>query len=259
MAGCLERGERGVLATVVRATGSTPQVPGAKLFLSREGLVGTVGGGRIEEVVIETMRETLGDGRPRWVEKHLAHDLGMCCGGSMGVFVEPIEGRAPLLLFGAGHVAMPTAHFANRLGFEVTVVDPREDLNTKERFPDCKRVLLEPAEAVERGELPFGPQASIVISTHDHALDEEALRACLGKERRYLGMIGSKRKAIRVLDRVRARVPDAKLDEVHTPIGLDLGAVTPEEIALSICAELVLVRRGGKGGPMRLGSKDAPE
>src|SRR5687767_13217564 len=129
--------------------------------------VGTVGGGRIEQVVLEALAETLADGRCRTVKKHLGRDLGMCCGGEMEVFVEPIESRPQLILFGAGHVAQPTAAFASRVGFEVTVVDAREEQNTAERFPEMRRVALEPAEAVKSGGLPFGEDAYVVITTHD--------------------------------------------------------------------------------------------
>jgi xanthine dehydrogenase accessory factor len=256
----LDRGERGALATVTRVSGSAPQVPGAKMALTPDGSqVGTVGGGRIEQIVLEAMRHTMSDGQTRTIKKHLAQDLGMCCGGQMEIFVEPIESRPQLILFGAGHVAKPTAQFASDVGFEVTVVDPREEQNNEERFPGARHVLMEPDEAVRRGTLPFGPDTLIVVVTHDHRLDEEALRVCLPKPRRYLGMIGSKRKVIRVFERVQARSPEADLSDVRAPVGLDLGAHTPEEIALSIVSELVAVRRGGTGKPMQLDAELLPE
>ena len=255
----LRSGRRAALATVVRVGGSTPQVPGARLLLRADfATVGTVGGGRIEQVVLEALAETLRDGKTRIVKKHLGRDLGMCCGGEMEVFVEPIESRPVLILFGAGHVALPTAAIAARVGFAVTVVDAREEQNTEERFPGMQRVLMEPVEAVRSGELPFGEEAYVVIATHDHRLDEDALRACLGKQRRYLGMIGSKRKVIRIFQRILQRDPAARLDDVHSPVGLDLGAHTPDEIGLAIASELVQVRRGGSGGSMRLDEKLVP-
>ena len=248
----LDRGERGALATVIAVSGSTPQVPGAKLVATCDGgLVGTVGGGRIEQVVIEALRQTIDDGKTRRVRKHLGRDLGMCCGGSMEVFVEPIEARPTLLLFGAGHVAQPTASFAHALGFEVTVVDARPEQNDEARFPDARRVLMEPREAVAGQTLPFGPEAYVVVTTHDHRLDEEALRACLDQPRRYLGMIGSQRKVLRIFSRLRQRDPELDLSAVHAPIGLDLGAHTPNEIAVAIVAELVACRRGGRGGSLK--------
>lgn len=249
----LDRGEAAALATVIRTAGSTPQVVGARLLLAADGTsVGTVGGGRIESVVLDALRETLADGKPRRVARHLGRDLGMCCGGEMEVFVERIEGRPALVLFGAGHVAQPTAALAQRVGFEVTVVDDREELLTAERFPDAHRVLADPAEAIAAGLLRFGPTTYVVICTHDHRLDEEALAACLDRPRRYLGMIGSRRKVLQIARRIRQRRPDAPLEGVHAPIGLDLGAETPDEIAVSIVAELVAARHGASGGTMRV-------
>lgn len=248
-----DRGGTGALATVIRTAGSTPQVVGARLLLTSDGtMVGTVGGGRIEEVVIESMRETLRDGKPRRVSRHLARDLGMCCGGEMEMFVERIEGRPVLVLFGAGHVARPTAALAVRVGFDVTVVDDREELLTAERFPDAHRVLADPSEAVRAGLVRFGPTSYVMVCTHDHRLDQEALVACLDQPRAYLGMIGSRRKVLQIARRIRARRPDAPLDGIASPIGLDLGAETPDEIAVSIVAELIATRRGRKGGTMRL-------
>src|SRR5690606_16911715 len=161
----LDGGGRGALATVVRASGSTPQQVGARLLLRPDGTcVGTVGGGAIEHAVLEELRACAVDGRPRLVVKDLLRDLGMCCGGRMEVLVEPIEGSPRLVLFGAGHVAKPTAALARTLGFRVLVADDREDLNTEERFPGCERVLAEPEEAaIETSERDW-PRAK----THAH-------------------------------------------------------------------------------------------
>lgn len=249
----MDRGESAALATVIRTAGSTPQIVGARLLLQSDGTrIGTVGGGRIEEVVLEALRETLADGRARRVTRHLGRDLGMCCGGEMELFVERIEARPSLLLFGAGHVAKPTAALATRVGFEVTVVDDREELLTAERFPDCHLVLADPPEAIRARMVRFGPATYVVVCTHDHRLDEEALSACLDQPRAYLGMIGSKRKVLQIAKRVRQRKPDARLTGIAAPIGLDIGAETPDEIAVSIVAELIATRHGQRGGAMAL-------
>src|SRR5690606_41484812 len=127
-------------------------------------MVGTVGGGAIEHAIVDELRECVRDGKPRVVIKELMRDLGMCCGGRMEVLVEPIEGSPRLVLFGAGHVAKPTAALARTPGFRVLVADDREDLNTEERFPRCERVLAEPhAAAIETSERPW-PRAK----THAH-------------------------------------------------------------------------------------------
>ncbi len=239
----LDEGGRGALATVIRTTGSVPQVVGARLLLTSTGeRVGTVGGGAIEEDVLAELRACLVDGKPRVIRRDLGGDLGMCCGGRMEVFVEPIEGRPRLVIFGAGHVALPTASFARACGFDVWVVDDREELNTETRFPDCTRVLAEPTAAVAR----VAPRDDdwLFVVTHDHALDEEALDVFARLPHRYLGLIGSRRKIFRILHRLHVRGPLPPLDRVYAPVGLDLGAVTPEEIAISVTAELVALRHG---------------
>ncbi|MCB9611755.1 MAG: XdhC family protein [Sandaracinus sp.] len=239
----LRDGGRGALATVVRTSGSAPQVPGARLLLRDDGsFVGTVGGGAIEESVLAELRTCLVDGKPRTIRRDLGGDLGMCCGGRMEVFVELVESTPRLVIFGAGHVARPTASFARTCGFEVWVVDDREELNTEERFPGCTRVLDEPLAAVER----IAPRSDdwLFVVTHDHALDEEALDRYARLPHRYLGLIGSRRKVFRILHRLSVRGPLPPLDRVYAPVGLDLGAVSPEEIAISVLAELVALRHG---------------
>lgn len=250
----IDRGDRAALATVVGASGSTPQVPGAKLLLRQDGsVVGTVGGGRIEQVVIDTLKEVLGDGAPRRIRHHLLHDLGMCCGGEMELFCEVVEGRAPLVVFGAGHVGQALVRIAEAAGFAATVVDPREELNSAERFPGATRIVAEPADALARLALHEG--TFVVITTHDHSIDEDTLARCLPLPHRYLGMIGSRRKVVRVYQRLRHKGITASLAGVSAPVGLDLGALTPEEIAVSIVAEMIAVRRGGTGAHMTLGER----
>jgi xanthine dehydrogenase accessory factor len=241
----LSHGERGALATVVRAAGSTPQEPGARLLLYEDGrTLGTVGGGRIEQVVLEALELALrdADGRPRTVAWDLGRDLGMCCGGRMEVFIEPLDGSARLIVFGAGHVACATARVAQRIGFRLVIVDEREELNSEERFPDCNRLLTAPDEALR--ELEPRPTDWMLVMTHDHRLDEEALAEALAGPHRYIGMIGSRRKVLRIIERIEARRGPSSLERVFAPVGLDLGALGPEEIAVAIAAELVALRHG---------------
>ncbi|MEB2311985.1 MAG: XdhC/CoxI family protein [Sorangiineae bacterium] len=251
----LDAGRPAVLATVVATQGSAPQVVGARLLYRADGtIVGTVGGGRIEALVLERAAAVLGSRESELVKRHLVHELGMCCGGAMEILVEPIEERPRLVLMGAGHVAQATARLAAGVGFDVTVVDAREELNDEAHFAGAAHVLAEPAEAVRRGLIAFTPGTYVVIATHEHRLDEEALAACLDVPRRYLGMIGSRRKVLRIFQRILARRPEAPLDEVRAPIGLDLGGRTPEEIALAIAGELVSVRRGGTAAALARGA-----
>jgi len=239
----LASGQRAALATVIRVAGSTPQRPGARLLLLPDGrCLGTVGGGAIEQAVIEALRETLAGGEARVITRELGFDLGMCCGGRMEVFVEPIEPLPRLVLLGAGHVAQPTAALARRLGWQVCVVDEREELATPERFPDCQLVIQDPTGFLRRSQLTA--RDSLLIVTHDHHLDELALALASAQPVGYIGMIGSERKVFRLLQRSAARGAAVDLTRVFAPVGLDIGAIGPEEIAVSIVAELIALRRG---------------
>jgi xanthine dehydrogenase accessory factor len=239
----LARGDRAALATVVRASGSTPQQPGARLLRYEDGhTLGTVGGGRIEQVVIEALEQVLREGTARTLSWDLGRDLGMCCGGRMELFIEPLDGTARLILFGAGHVACATARLARNVGYRVVIVDEREELNTEERFPSCARVLLPSDDAL--AEIRPAANDWLLVMTHDHRLDEDALAGALAVPHRYIGMIGSRRKVLRILARIEARRGRQSLDRVFAPVGLDIGALGPEEIAVSIVAELIALRHG---------------
>lgn len=248
----LTQRRRGALATVVRSSGSTPQVEGARLLLREDGTtLGTVGGGAIEQVVLEALGRALANERPELLTRDLARDLGMCCGGRMEVFVEPLLPSPRLWLLGAGHVAKPTAALALTVGFDVQVVDEREELNTAERFPGCELCFDDPADVLARARLD--ERDWVVIVTHDHQLDERALASASGTRARYVGLVGSRRKVLRLVERVAAkRHGELRLDRLFAPIGLDIGAVTPEEIAVSIVGELIALRHGKAANHLRL-------
>lgn len=250
----LTSGQQGALATVVRVAGSTPQKPGARLLLLADGgFLGTVGGGAIEQCVVEALRKARSTGESELLVRELGHDLGMCCGGRMELFIEPI-GHAPrLVLCGAGHVARHTALLARGVGFQVSVVDEREELNTEQRFPGCQRELIDPGSHLRRS--PPGARDFVLITTHDHHLDETVLERALASSAHYIGLVGSQRKVFRLLERIVVRrspgFDHGALDRVYAPVGLDIGAVGPEEIALSVVAELVAVRRGTRSTHLR--------
>jgi xanthine dehydrogenase accessory factor len=246
----LASGQRGALATVVRTSGSTPQQPGARLLLRPDGsCVGTIGGGAIEYVVLDALRNTRESGKSQLLAHDLGYDLGMCCGGRMEVFIEPVEAAPRLFLFGAGHVAKSTAALARSVGFEVTVVDEREELNSGDRFPGCRLELRDPADVIRREN--FGERDWLLIATHDHQLDEETLDLALQQRPRYVGLMGSRRKVFRLLQRIAARRGGVPTDRLYGPVGLDIGAVSPEEIAVSIVSELVALRHGKEVAHLR--------
>jgi len=246
----LASGQRAALATVTRVSGSTPQRAGARLLLlPDDSTVGTVGGGAIEEEVLRALRDVRRTGEPQLLTRALGYDLGMCCGGRMDVFIEPIVGAPRLILFGAGHVAKPTAALARSIGFDVTVVDEREELTTAERFPNCQIEVTDPESYLRRAQLHSLDW--VIIMTHDHQLDERLLGLAFAQPARYIGMIGSKRKVYRLLSRCAETGVAVDMDRVFAPVGLDLGALGPEEIAVSIAAELVARRRGHPAQHMR--------
>lgn len=243
------------LATVIGRAGSAPQVVGAKLMLRDDGvLFGTVGGGAIEAQVLDACRQTIKDGGNRRIEAHLVRDLGMCCGGSMEVFVEYLQSQPRLFVIGGGHVAQALVPLAASAGFRVKVLDDRDELFDSPAFEGIE------TEACDVDELDavvpdLAEHDYILIVTRDHARDEKALAALMRRPHHYLGMIGSRRKVHTVLARIARReqqmgreLPD--LSRVRAPVGLALGGKTPPEIAISILAELIAVRHGGAGQPM---------
>jgi xanthine dehydrogenase accessory factor len=240
-----ERREPCVLVTVVSFKGSTPRKPGAKMLVSAQGaIVGTIGGGAVELSLTEEAQTILDEATPRLVERHLTNELGMCCGGGMTVLMEPQVYAPRLFLFGAGHVAMPLAKVATLAGFEVHVIDNRENLATAERFPSVRQLLVEePLDVIDSLGME-ADQTYVVIVTHDHALDEAIVAEVMKRSYRYLGVIGSDRKREMFKKRLSARgLDDAAIQTMRTPMGLDIGAETPEEIAVSITAEMIQLRR----------------
>jgi xanthine dehydrogenase accessory factor len=306
-------GERAALATVVATTGSVPRHAGAKMLVRADGsLVGTIGGGRIELDVIAEARDVAGGAPARLVERHLVHDLAMCCGGTMHVFIEPLDGarwkaleeagrrrrrRVPsalitqlgspggkdvvaddeclrtrearrdgdrfvepvfpperVVLFGGGHVAQATAPLCAAVGFEVVVCDEDESFASPERFPEALLLHSFDLRDVARDLAPFGPGDFAVVLTRDHALDQAVVEALLVRDDlTYLGLIGSRGKLGRFKKRILAKgiADEARFARLHSPVGLDIGAETPEEIAVSIVGQLILERaRSRKGGDM---------
>ena len=238
-------GRRFALLTVVESRGFTPQKPGRHMLVADSGeTAGTIGGGAIElECVTEAKALMRAGGSTRMVKKQLTTELGMCCGGEMVVHAEVLEALPRLFVFGAGHVARPLASLAAATGFGVTVVDARAEWLTAERFPAAARELRDP-EAAAR-EMTFDTSDSVVVTTHDHALDQRVVQELLRYPLRFTGVIGSFAKQRKFALRLRARgFDDGAIARMRTPVGLSIGAQTPEEIAVSIVAELVAVRRG---------------
>jgi xanthine dehydrogenase accessory factor len=171
------------------------------------------------------------------------HDTGLVCGGTLDIFIEPVLPPALLYVFGAGHVALSLYYAAKRAGFDVTVIDDRENYANRERFPEAKEVIAEDFDQAMSRVTP-GETSYIVIVTRGHRDDMRVLRWAVQTQARYIGMIGSKRKTITIFrELVKEGIAGNLFDRVHAPVGLDIGAITPEEIAVAITAELIAARR----------------
>jgi xanthine dehydrogenase accessory factor len=245
----LKRGDAVALVTVVRSNGSTPQRAGAKMLVFADGrTVGTIGGGCYENDAFWKAREAIGTGRSALLHYELNDDFaqenGLICGGQMDVHIDPLSPAPQLYIIGAGHVGWHVARAAGDAGFRIHVVDDREKFANRERFPDADEVIVDRiADWLHAASLPAS--AYVVIVTRGHQNDLDAMRALAARELAYVGLIGSRAKIVRINDALLAEgmAPEC-LERVHAPIGLDIGAITPAEIAISIVAELIAIRRG---------------
>ena len=237
-------GRRFALASVIESRGFTPRKPGAHMLVAEDGTTcGTIGGGAIEHQVLEEARALLQGGGASLVRQHLTQELGMCCGGEMAVFLEVLEPAPRLFLFGAGYIARPFAALAAGCGFDVTVVDGRADWALPERFADCRVVAQAPEDFLRT--LATTPADYAVVVTHDHSLDQRLVQELLRRPLKFVGMIGSVPKQRKFALRLRARgFSDEQIARLRTPLGMPIGADTPEEIAVSAMGELIAARRG---------------
>lgn len=241
-------GRRGAVATITNVRGSIPSFQTAKMLVRDDGsIAGTIGGGCVEAEVWQAAREVMEEEKPRSLIFNLnnnpRYDTGLVCGGTLEIFIEAVLPPALLYIFGAGHVAYNLYKVATIAGFEVTVIDDRESYANRERFPEAREIIAGDFDAVTARLNP--PEGSyIVIVTRGHRDDMRVLRWAVNAGARYLGMIGSKRKTITIYQELEKEgIPVEKFANVHAPVGLEIGAVTPEEIAVAIVAEMIAERR----------------
>jgi xanthine dehydrogenase accessory factor len=241
-------GRRGAVATITNVRGSIPSFQTAKMLVRDDGsIVGTIGGGCVEAEVWQAAREVMEEEKPRSLTFNLnnnpKYDTGLVCGGTLEVFIEPVLPPALLYIFGAGHVAYNLYKVAAIAGFDVVVVDDREAYANRERFPEAREVIARDFE-LATSQLNLPESSYIVIVTRGHRDDMRVLRWALNAHARYLGMIGSRRKTIAIYKELEKEgIPAELFKDVHAPVGLEIGAVTPEEIAVAIVAEMIAVRR----------------
>ncbi len=235
------------LVTVIDTKGSTPRDTGAKMIVCGDGKVfGTIGGSAVEAMVIEEARECLKNN----LAKKVWHDLddrekadtGMICGGKMEFFIEPVATSPHLYIFGGGHVALPLARFASMVGFSYTIVEDRQEFASNERFPDAKEIILAKSDEIEQ-KIEISASDFVAIVTRSHELDYHALKKVLKHDVKYIGLIASKVKKKQVFEQLKKEgFKEADINQIHSPIGLDIAAQTPEEIAISIVGELIQVK-----------------
>jgi xanthine dehydrogenase accessory factor len=245
-------GQKCALATIVEVRGSIPSFETAKLLVREDGsMIGTIGGGCVEAEVWAAAREVIDTGKPRTMSFNLgqdaAYDNGLICGGQLEVFVECVSPQPAALIFGGGHISRSLAKVLDIAGFAVSVVDNREAFANRERFPEARQVFAEEYEEIFP-RLNITSSTYIVIVTRGHRDDMRVLRWAIATAARYVSMIGSKRKTIAVIRELeRDGVPAEAFERLHAPMGLEIGAVSPEEIAISVAAEMIAVRRDPEG------------
>ena len=245
------------LATMVSGETGVPGKTGFRMLVYPDGkILGTVGGGLLEAKIRQEALRCIHEKTSRLLKLQLdqtAIGIGVLCGGEAEVYVEPILPVSSIFIFGGGHIALPLAQFAKALEFTVVVIDDREEFATRDRFPTADEVKAGDFSAIIRS-IEFHSDDCVVIITHGHQHDEVVLKECLSKKNRagYIGMIGSKAKVTTVFSNLKQQgVPEELLANVNAPIGLDIGAKTPAEIALSIMAEIVAQRYGRTLEPIR--------
>jgi len=236
------------LAIITKTDGSAPRKPGAKMIVCKDGkTVGTLGGGDLENKVIQEALETIDKGKPRIVSFTLDMEKGkldMMCGGTVEVYVEPLFPSEKLVIFGAGHITRSLAPMMKKIGFLVSVVDDSPDFLKKEYFPDIEDIRIEDMETFAGG-LVSDNKTYIVVLSRGFSRDKAILGQLLKKEFRYIGMIGSQGKLWSMIKELQEEgIPKEVFSMVKSPIGLDIGAETPEEIAISIAGEIIAVTKG---------------
>jgi xanthine dehydrogenase accessory factor len=248
-------GQKCAIATIVQVRGSIPSYESAKLLVREDGsMTGTIGGGCVEAEVWNAAREVIETEQPRHLSFNLgqdaAYDNGLICGGQLDIFVEPVLPVPGAFIFGGGHISKSLSKVASLAGFSTTIVDNRESFANAERFPEAAAIYADEYEDVFP-RLSINETSYIVIVTRGHRDDMRVLRWAVATNARYISMIGSKRKVINVVKELEGEgVAADSFERVFAPMGLEIGAVSPEEIAVSVVAEMIAVRRNA-GSPWR--------
>jgi len=256
-------GQRAALATIVHTNGSIPSYESSRMLVREDGSIsGTIGGGCVEAEVWAAAKDVMQMESPRKMVFNLnneaSYDNGLICGGTLEVFVEPILPQPVVYLFGGGHVSMAVAKAAHAAGFGIAVVDDRESFANKERFPMAQDIHSSYEDAFAK--IQPNVATYLIIVTRGHKEDMRVLAWAVRTDARYIGMIGSKRKVLSVYKALEEEgYKPEEFERVYAPMGLEIGALSPEEIAISIVAELIAVRRNAlKGSHKKLQHESRP-
>ncbi len=245
------QGQKCALATIVQVNGSIPSYESAKLLVREDGsMAGTIGGGCVEAEVWTAAREVIETEQPKHLTFSLgqdaAYDNGLICGGQLNVFVEPIIPQPRAFIFGAGHISKSLSKVATLAGFATVIVDDREQFANRDRFPEADEVHAGEYEEVFP-KLEVNSSSYLVIVTRGHRDDMRVLKWAMSTPARYISMIGSKRKVLGVMKELEKEgIRREEFDRLHAPMGLEIGAISPEEIAIAVAAEMIAVRRQPK-------------
>jgi xanthine dehydrogenase accessory factor len=245
-----QEGRKAALATIVQIRGSVPSFQSAKMLVRDDGsTMGSVGGGCVEAEVWSAAQDVLRDEKSRVMSFDLTDESmaesGLICGGKVEIFIEPVLPTPKVVIFGAGHIATQVSKIATIAGFKTTIVDNRPVYANAERFPEAEAIYSESFEQAFEQVVP-NDNTYVIIVTRGHQEDQNVLRWAVQTNARYIGMIGSKRKVRAIADQLESEgISREKLERVYMPIGLDIGAVLPEEIAVAVVAEVIHVRRAG--------------
>jgi xanthine dehydrogenase accessory factor len=245
------QGQKCALATIVQVRGSIPSYESAKLLVREDGsMIGTIGGGCVEAEVWNAAREVIETEKPKHLTFNLgqdaAYDNGLICGGQLDVFVEAIVPLPQAFVFGAGHISKSLSKVLTLAGFATSIIDDRETFANRERFPEADEIYAGAYEEIFP-KLPVHEGCYLIIVTRGHRDDMRVLRWAASTSARYIAMIGSRRKVISVIKELEKEgIPASAFERVFAPMGLEIGAISPEEIAVSVAAEMIAVRRNAQ-------------
>ncbi len=248
LAETIQQNKPAAVATVVKTLGSSPRDVGSKMLVHPDGsIVGSVGGGEMEARVIQAAKDSIRSGKPTYLDMTLSDEARgdpLVCGGEIEIFVEPLLAAPTLLIVGAGHIGAACAELGKFLGFRVAIVDDREEMLSRDKVSAADELHVGDM-AAEIRKLEITSQTFIVLVTRAHTADAPVLREIIDKPAAYIGMLGSKRRVLTVFEMLKQEgIAKEAFERVHAPIGVPINAETPQEIAVSILAEIIQVMRG---------------